>query len=172
MITKQNIYAKVTAEAQKLISQGFVITAGYQYNDFPRLVLSKGSESVRINVAIDGFSLEVSDFLYRPTAAKVVISLNDKVVAEFYKVGDNVYVDSLDEAINIYKLKVTRSIRKRESNKDVTSKGMVERVKRMKGFRSVPKKNIRVFRVQSDKQLAYRIENTASRNEKVVAMRK
>ena len=153
----------LTNVMSKLTEEDYFVSEAYTSNGFPYFVLSNGVNEVDLHVNIEN-RVDYS------TPVKVTIQLSkgeDVSVLKTYfrspSLSGEFYSESYEEvlsAIQLRRERINASLIKTE--KDITSDNMIAAAKKVKGFRSVPKKNIRVIKRFN----TYTIENTASRTTK------
>lgn len=160
MLTRNDLMKDLTNAMNTLTTDEYFVSEAYTSNGFPYFVLSNGVNTVNLHVNIEN-RVDYS------TPVKVTIQLSKgedvSVLRTYYRSPSRsreFYSESFDEisrALQTRRERINASLIKTE--KDITSDNMIAAAKKLKGFRSVPKKNIRVTKRFN----TYTIENTASR---------
>lgn len=158
----------ISKELLKLINNGWVIDRAYTINNLTHYELIKNNERITFGAKYTHERLEETSHYFPKIEAIKIVGMKHEMT--FYEIKNGVYVKKLSELRRIKELQYERMMSRHtvKKNKEIKSKGAVDVAKRIKGFRSVPKMNIRVTRQHG--QLAYKVENTQSGNVQIVSM--
>lgn len=159
--TKNEIAAKLTALVTEQALKGFSIVKGFTHDGWANIRMeNKKGEIVEVAAQLTSCTFDKS-FASR---YKVELYVNDTVVETFYSLGngqDGAYTTDESQVIEANELRTQRTLSRLNpyADREVTSPNIINAVKTIPGFRTVAKKNLRVFRLTGSSVQGYRVDN-------------